>query len=386
MTEKHTTERRARSAHSRPLRLLVLVAPLVWLGGPLDAGSIFMKNGYILQGPVVDVTDAAVVLGWENGKVSVARRFIDSVAYDAGEQQRIERVRQQKLEEEQRAEEIAMESFTRREFDELPADLEVFLRQYGEGVPKDGAAPSGEEEVLVAVSPAADSAADSVAEDAPTGEPDDSTWSTDVAVVERPEPEVVEETRVGLDDGAVSLRVPPGWTTERRGEALVLSSPESGERGGVRPSLNVLRLDAGGLSVEECVVEAKTEQSQLLSGYEVVTEQPREVGDGVSGHEIVARGSFEGQPVVVRQLFVPYGDSVWLLSGFSHGISEDPTFARIEGAIASVEFGQPGIGESAMGDGSFPAADPGSGPEEDVDEIGGWADAPEPWPEDPGED
>ncbi|HLU49455.1 MAG TPA: hypothetical protein VK116_15265, partial [Planctomycetota bacterium] len=36
---------------------------------PLFAGSVFMKNGYIIQGPIVEESKDAIVLGWQNGEV-----------------------------------------------------------------------------------------------------------------------------------------------------------------------------------------------------------------------------------------------------------------------------------------------------------------------------
>ena len=65
----------------------VVVTALIVLAAPgLYAGSVFMKNGYIIQGPIVDYTDEVVVLGWSNGKAYIHKRFYESVDLDSAEQ------------------------------------------------------------------------------------------------------------------------------------------------------------------------------------------------------------------------------------------------------------------------------------------------------------
>ena len=54
---------------------------------------MFLKNGYILQGRIVERGDGMVVLGWQNGRVTIHDRFIDEVLLDPAEE---ELIRQQK--------------------------------------------------------------------------------------------------------------------------------------------------------------------------------------------------------------------------------------------------------------------------------------------------
>lgn len=63
---------------------VLLVPPNTSLGG-----SVFLKNGYIVQGDVVDRDDGKVVLGWQNGKMVIYQRFIDDVVLEPGEEARI---------------------------------------------------------------------------------------------------------------------------------------------------------------------------------------------------------------------------------------------------------------------------------------------------------
>jgi hypothetical protein len=98
---------------------------------PLEAGSIFMKNGYIIQGPIVERNDGAVVLGWNYGKLTIHRRFIDTVNYEAGEEKKLqeeEGVRTQRGN--PGAEEIPLLAAT-QDSDELPPTLEALVSKIG---------------------------------------------------------------------------------------------------------------------------------------------------------------------------------------------------------------------------------------------------------------
>ena len=60
--------------------------------GAARAGSVFMKNGYIIQGPVLEYsegTDGAVVLGWANGKMTIYHRFIEKLDLEPGEEKNV---------------------------------------------------------------------------------------------------------------------------------------------------------------------------------------------------------------------------------------------------------------------------------------------------------
>ena len=67
------------------LGLLMPVLPLP----TTEAGSVFLKNGYILQGRIVERGDGMVVLGWQNGRVTIHDRFIDEVLLDPAEEELI---------------------------------------------------------------------------------------------------------------------------------------------------------------------------------------------------------------------------------------------------------------------------------------------------------
>lgn len=66
-----------------------------------DAGSVFLKNGYIIQGKIVERGDGVVVLGWNNGQVTIHDRFIDEVLLDPSEEEMIRQQRTMALAAEQ---------------------------------------------------------------------------------------------------------------------------------------------------------------------------------------------------------------------------------------------------------------------------------------------
>jgi hypothetical protein len=87
------TKLEARTARGRgrvpALAPWMAVAFCLAAAGSAGAGSIFMKNGYIIQGPIVEHSDGgegSIVLGWPNGKVTIYRRFVERVDFEPGEE------------------------------------------------------------------------------------------------------------------------------------------------------------------------------------------------------------------------------------------------------------------------------------------------------------
>ncbi|MCI0651308.1 MAG: hypothetical protein L0Z55_05445 [Planctomycetes bacterium] len=71
---------------------------LAWNPTTLQAGYVFMKNGYIIQGKVVEKDDAKIVLRWTNGSMSIEHRFIDQLVLDGSEERELrERAAVQKM-------------------------------------------------------------------------------------------------------------------------------------------------------------------------------------------------------------------------------------------------------------------------------------------------
>ena len=53
-----------------------------------------MKNGYIIQGRVVEKDDEKIVLGFANGRVTIYNRFVDDVVLEPGEEENLRIVKE----------------------------------------------------------------------------------------------------------------------------------------------------------------------------------------------------------------------------------------------------------------------------------------------------
>lgn len=306
--------------------VVALILALVLLGlaaAPVHAGSVFMKNGYIIQGPIVKQSDQAVILGWNNGEVTIHRRFIESVTYEPGEEERL------RAAEEARAEELAATSSFVEEvaiFDQeedLPADVDVFLKLYGgteQGSQADGGSNSNVE--VVALDPAANA---------------ERGGETEVAV-ESIEPSLASDA-VFSRGRELSLRPPKGWRVSDSDEfALSVVGPKGVEEDAVVPSLSIVALERGPLTFEDCSRLLSESDEEVLTVAEPLTEGKRRLAGGQEVYERLVRGAIEDKTLVVRQVLVPQDDVIWLITGFSKGANEDPSFALVEQAISTLTF------------------------------------------------
>lgn len=312
----------------------------------LSAGSVFMKNGYIIQGPVVDRDDDSVVLGWDNGKVRIYQRFIESVSYEAGEENRLDENARARLAEERAVEEILAETEEEEPVDEeLPADVNVLLEMYGRatllGDGSDGAttAPAGGESGTVPtdIEPVDDQDLPEVP-DVPDGASanDGGTPSVDVRVLAPPSGGGNLAAALTHRSGDFSWRPPHGWELRERAEVTEVRGPTATD--GSQPSINVVELPRGGASWDATVEMVKDESRQLLENFEVLGEGELTLGENLVGYELIVKGTLGETTRVVRQLLVPGKDAgvVWLLTGFSSGGPGDPQFALVEDSLRSL--------------------------------------------------
>ena len=297
------------------------------LAGSLHAGSVFMKNGYIIQGEVVDRDEESIVLGWSNGKVAIAWRFIEEVSLDPDEEQNLVELEAMRKQIEHRAtvdEQITMLAETESTPD-LPATLDSFLQTYDllprsrstenpDGLPLGPTDVEGPEPVVVAD---------------PSGA--DAVVVTDVT----PEPADTLGEPISSSAWRVSFQPPGGWTEQVTPEALRFVSTDS--TGAVPASLTVQRVPVGPLESSDYVALLKAEHSRLLAGHEVLSTGWREVG-GERAFEIVSRGQYAGRSGVVRQCLVVQDNDVWLISAFTGDDEADGDFGRIEKSLATFDF------------------------------------------------
>jgi hypothetical protein len=291
-----------------------------------------MKNGYIIQGPIVERQDDTVVLGWSNGKVTLHRRFIESVTYDAGEEKRLQ---EDQAYREQKAaaatEELALLPGT-NEMDELPSTLDQLLKTYDIGVKPTEPSNADGQGPLVAMNPTTPTTGTGTGGTTGPG-PSDDTSTPVTVLVSRPE-ELLGD-RLTDSIAAVSLKPPKGWTATSGKSAFEISGNAAKE--GVRPSLNVVTLPKGTLALDEYGSILKVENSRTLQNFEILREGPRDVA-GQRGYQLVGRGSRGGQSAVIRQVLVAKGDALWLFSSFTQDESTGGDFALMDEVLKTVEL------------------------------------------------
>lgn len=280
---------------------------LVWGGVALlfssgaDAGSIFMKNGYIIQGPIVERSDEAIVMGWPNGKVTIHKRFVDNVQYEATEEKRLVEDEAFKAQEKARSEDDLSLLSTSNETEDLPPNLDALMRRYEELARKPGGPGSA-------------------------GEP-----GTGVERIDR-----VDALGDRVEDKGVSVAFKPPQSWNRKSNKDVFEVAASVETNGFRPSLNVVTFARGTLKSDEYVHLLKEEDARTLESFELLSEGPRMVGQE-KGFELVGRGSYQGKEAVVRQVIVSKEDRVWLISAFTSDQSSE-AFSAVEESLKTFEF------------------------------------------------
>jgi hypothetical protein len=308
----------------------------------IDAGSVFMKNGYIIQGPVVERSREAFVVGWENGKMTIHRRFVDSIVYEPGEEERLDEWERVQAEDERATRAILAGGGVVRDTKILPNSLDEFIEMQGTGnafdgmgtgvsvvdggIPGDGTGGGGDVFVDNGSSPF-DGGAD------PTDVEPFDTVTVDPVVDVVPRNSLGE--RVHSGDQSFSLRVPEGWNV-RHSEGALEVAAEAVD--GIRPSLNVVELERGDLDWQACVDLAAEARSTALASFELAGEGTCRIGQNREAFEVVGSATANDRKYVVRQVLVADAERVWLFSTFTAGGEDDPNFSLLEECLESVEF------------------------------------------------
>ncbi len=293
-------------------------------GDELRAGSVFMKNGYVIRGPVVERSLVSFVVGWDNGKVTIHRRFVDLVVYEPGEEERLAEWERERSEEDRSVRETLAGRRVEPSTEVLPGSLEEFIQLQGREV---GLAGTGTdiEAFLVDSGASGDAFVD--------GSRDfDLTDGADVLVGRVPR--VLLGERVQSVDGSFSLHVPQGWSVRQSDEFFEVAA---GTVDGLRPSLNVVGFDRGGLDWQACVDLAAEARVSALESFETASEGPCHIGRGYEAFEVLGSATANGRTLVVRQVMVADGERVWLVSTFTAGGEGDPEFAVLDESLQSFE-------------------------------------------------
>lgn len=261
-----------------------------------------MKNGYIIQGPVVRHSPEAVVLAWPNGKVTIYRRFIESLVLDP--------------QEEKKQGETSEASRVRPEVEVVEKDIPLLLPENLEDLKRE-----------IGMRP------ESTAPVAPDPVVTDAVVTSSQTVPEGGVPLPVRR-RTELEDLGLSIELPEGWSME--------TSPDGGTRvsspalaGGVVASLSILAMDGSYLPRSRMIELVKEEQTSALQGFELVEEGERAVGFEV-GHQITGVVTDGGGKVKVTQVLVEHEDRLYLFTSFAP--VGDDTVGMIEASLHSVEF------------------------------------------------
>jgi hypothetical protein len=279
---------------------------------PAEAGSIFMKNGYIIQGPIVEYsegTDGSIVLGWPNGKLTIYRRFVEKIDLDPSEEKNL------KAAVEAKGQEAPDEVVVKSSEEELPTKLVDLVDRIG--LPRalvDGARPEarldpGEEKTPKA--PDAALPSDGKAPAPAAGGADEAV--TAVAVVKPPEAPALGR-RVTAPGWGFSLQPPGGWRQAETEGCVSWTGPVDG---GFLPSMNVVSCPRGVLTWEEACRALREDQAAAVAEHQVIAEETFQF-KGLKGYRLAARGKAgKDRLIEVHQMMVEKGDRVWILSTFS---------------------------------------------------------------------
>jgi hypothetical protein len=263
--------------------IVVLLAAASGVSG----GSVFMKNGYIVQGPIADNTPEHVVVEWPKGRVVIPRRFVLNVVLDATEERKI-----QERHVERPAETASFEG---------TLDLELYL-------------PPDPAELMPGRRP---SGTDTGGRETP-------------APVVLPSVELVERQELSP---TLSGSLPLGWTLHRERDAWVAEGPAH-PGSGRKPRIagTVLARD---VNRRAQIALALEETQKTFGNWQTVEEGYREVGMR-EGYEIAGHGEHDGVEVQARQLVAWVGDRAWLISCVWP--SESDAARQIEWCLQTFEF------------------------------------------------
>ena len=309
-----------------------LAAPVVLVVAAttmVEAGSVFMKNGYILQGQIVDRDDDSIILGWPNGTVTIARRFVSTIVFDAVEEnqlQELELTRRELAGDTTDAAQLFTEG--QGETRDLPATLEGFMRTFNLS---SSTTPTTE---LAVVEVPTETAVVTVVETNTVVEPT-VTAVEPVATVDAVPAARLDDASFHAERLGVSLRPPFDWVPMVLENAVHVQGPQNDD--GFSPSLSVMAFEVGALSPAEYQDLLKSEQQLRLEAYHLVEERASSLG-GQECTELVASGLYAGREAIVRQGLVVRDGKVWLFSGMTSDRDADGAFGLIGESLETLEF------------------------------------------------
>ncbi len=315
-------------------RVVLIALALLATEGAAIAGTVFMKNGYIIQGPIVDEDDEKIVLGWENGKLFIYRRFLESVELDSAEREAIERRRKAAAAKETTLQPL-LDGESLTVADELPQTWSDVLEEYNS--------------VFEAVPPISveDFPTDGGTDVGTTDPITDPTWTDPVDPIIDVTPVRVE--RSVLDHLWLSIEPPRSWSYEPGERSARWTGPVQSD--GLRPTLVIVRGRATEWLLEDAMASMREDPSLVLPDFQVIDEKSKTIG-GQRAHEITGLGHLLGEDgsddtpsLSVKQTLVPGdGGHFWIISTFASEVTPQDVMVAARDAVASIEFIATGFG------------------------------------------
>ncbi len=293
------------------LCLLLVCAPVG------RAGSIFMKNGYIIQGTIRKLIKndmgrlEAIVVSYGNGKVKIYSRFIENWVLEEKERERLEKKTEEKPA-------VADTKEGQREADQviLPQDLELpgfedFSLKKKETAPADG---GNKPEAI-----------------------DNAGWNTG-NFDDAPFHDVNTFASIELGEkmplfGELHGSLPSGWTLDKQVQSWVLEGPQL-SAASAKPRIAGM-LFSGELDRSSQLTYARQEAGAVFSNWNIKDEGYCEVSFQ-EGYEIYGTGSFNDIEYNVRQIVTWHAGKTWLIS--CAWPAESDVESQIEACIQSMHF------------------------------------------------
>ena len=300
--------------------LPIVLCGIYCLFSPAIAGTVHLKNGRVIRGPVVARDDDGVVIALEGGKMRIYKRFIAAVVYDDSDIAIKEKpaARRDKPA-------VASTASPESAIAGLPEDprelLERLRQEAAVSVPP--VRPS------IAVSAGPVPGLESVSTEV------ENEAAGDSREVREPAP-VTAELAATIEGPAAgsTLRPPSGWKLDRIPGLVRFVEPS---RRPFPASIEWLQLDGSMPATADCLQVLRQEHRSMLNACETLDERFSLKSAGQEVFEITSRGRFEGRQVVVYQRLINSDGNAWLLSAFRD--SRDPDVGRLLAqSIESLRF------------------------------------------------
>ena len=299
----------------RLIQLCPVVACVLWaLLSPVCAGTVHLKNGRVIRGPIVERGDEGVVVEIAGGRMRIYKRFIAAVVYDGSDQADTEKspAPQQKLAGHEQGQPPA--PATR----DLPGEPGELLQRLGETTASRKKTPL--------VRPGASPRIKVPARKFPGGGEAGKLSGEDKA------PLLGEYLAAPVP--GVSIQPPAGWKIEKSPSGLRFVDSR---QGAFRASIELLALPEAAIETGECLRVLRQEHQSILEDCETVDESFSRNSTGGETFRMTSQGKVQSEAVTVHQTLIRHGSHFWLLSGFrnSYDMATGQILAQ---SIASLRF------------------------------------------------